>query len=76
MSKDFSVENISYSMNRGKIKGERVFEIVHYTVFLPRGSCIYSEKSYGMSQGSYYKIFIILRWVELEFSKINVFRAF
>ena len=46
------------------------------TVFLQRGSCIYSEKSYGMSYGSYYKISIILRWVELEFSKMNVFRAF
>ena len=29
-----------------------------------------------MSNGSYYKIFMILRWPELEFSKINVFRAF
>ena len=50
--------------------------ILQCTVFLQRGSCIYSEKSYGMSHGSYYKIFMILRWVELEFSKINVFRAF
>ena len=48
----------------------------HSTVFLQRGSCIYSEKSYGMSHGSYYKIFMILRWPELEFSKIDVFRAF
>ena len=69
MSKDFSVENISYSLNRGKIKGERVFEIVHCTVFLPRGSCIYSEKSYGMSRGSYCKTFMILRWVEFKFPK-------
>ena len=48
----------------------------HGTVFLQRGSCIYSEKSYGLFHGSYYKIFMILRWPELEFSKINVFRAF
>ena len=40
-----------------------------HTVFLQRGSCIYSEKSYGMSHGSYYKIFMILRWPEFEFSK-------
>ena len=46
------------------------------TVFLQRGSCIYDEKSYGMSLGSYYKILVILRWPELEFSKLNVFRAF
>ena len=46
------------------------------TVFLQRGSCIYSKKSYGMCHGSYYKIFMILRWLELEFSKINVFGAF
>ena len=37
---------------------------------------IYGEKSYGMSLGSYYKIYMILRWPELEFSKINVIRAF
>ena len=42
----------------------------HYKVFLQRGSCMYSEKSYGMSYGSYNKISMILRWPELEFSKV------
>ena len=34
---------------------------LHSTVFLQRGSCIYGEKSYGMSLWSYYKIFMIFR---------------
>ena len=46
------------------------------TLFLHRGLCMYSKKSYGMSHGSYYKIFMILRWPEVKFSKIDVFRAF
>ena len=50
--------------------------ILHSTVFLQIGSCIYCEKSYIMSLGYHYKICRILRWPELEFSKIDVFRAF
>ena len=53
-----------------------ILRMLQCTVFLHRGSCIYIEKSYGMSHGSYYKISMILRQVELEFSKINVFRGF
>ena len=37
---------------------------------------MHSEKSYGMSHGSYYKIAMIFRWPGLEFSKTNVTRAF
>ena len=36
------------------------------TVFLQRGSYIHSEKCYGMSHGSYYKISMILRQQELD----------
>ena len=55
------------SMRRWKAE----LRTLQYTVFLQRGSCIY-----GMSLGSYYKILMILRWPELEFSKINVIREF
>ena len=46
------------------------------TVYLQRESCIYGEKSYGMSLGSCYKILMIFRQPELEFSKLNVIGAF
>ena len=36
------------------------------TVFLQTGSCIFSEKSYVMSHGSHYKIFMIFEMARIE----------
>ena len=41
--------------------------MLHCTVWLHRESSIYSEKSWFVFLGSYYKIYIILSHGELEF---------
>ena len=64
------------TMKSSNIVTQNCMDITQCTVFLQRGSCIYREKSYGMSHGFYYKISMILKWPELEFSKINVLGAF